>query len=178
MTSNLEERAKAFATAAHACIGQKRKYTEADYIEHPAAVAELVRGVPHDEAMLAAAWLHDVCEDCGVTVSEIVREFGAEVGMLVEALTDVSRPEDGSREQRKAVDRRHTAGTSARAKTVKLADLIDNSRTIVKYDPGFARKYLKEKAALLEVLTSGDVKLWWQARKIVDEGLKKLGETR
>lgn len=176
MTSNLEERAKAFAIAAHERIGQKRKYTEAPYWEHPAAVAELVRGVPHDEAMLAAAWLHDVCEDCGVPVSEIVREFGAEVGILVEALTDVSRPSDGDRAARKAIDRRHTAGTSARAQTVELADLIDNSRTIVKYDPGFARKHLREKAALLEVLTKGDVGLWWQARKIVDEGLKKLGE--
>jgi len=41
---DLETRARVFATAAHARVGQKRKYTGEPYITHPAAVAELVRG--------------------------------------------------------------------------------------------------------------------------------------
>lgn len=47
------ERALIFATAAHAAVGQKRKYTGEDYIVHPIAVMELVRSVPHDDNMLA-----------------------------------------------------------------------------------------------------------------------------
>lgn len=43
----IEQRAKEFATRWHASIGQVRKYTGEPYINHPAAVADLVRSVPH-----------------------------------------------------------------------------------------------------------------------------------
>ena len=161
----MEERAKRFATAAHTSIDQRRKYTGEPYIAHPAAVVELVRSVPHSEAMLAAAWLHDTVEDTPVALEDIEREFGAEVAALVEQLTDVSRPEDGNRRIRKAIDRAHTAQASPEAKTIKLADLIDNSRTITALDPGFARVYLVEKAALLDVLQEGDAVLLAMARQ-------------
>ena len=46
-TIDMEPRAKAFATAAHAAVKQRRKYTGAPYIVHPAAVVEIVRSVPH-----------------------------------------------------------------------------------------------------------------------------------
>ena len=53
------------------------------------------------------------------------------------------------------------------AKTIKLADLISNSHSIVKDDPNFAKVYMKEKAALLEVLTEGNAELFRQASDIV-----------
>jgi (p)ppGpp synthase/HD superfamily hydrolase len=166
---SLVERAFAFAKAAHAAIDQRRKYTGEPYIVHPAAVAELVRSVPHTDAMVAAALLHDVVEDTPVTLAEIEAAFGAEVAELVEALTDVSRPEDGNRTVRKAIDRAHTAGASPAAKTVKLADLIDNTRSIVAHDRGFARVYLREKALLLEVLREGDPTLWKLANGLLEQ---------
>jgi hypothetical protein len=46
--------------------------------------------------------------------------------------------------------------SSSRAQTIKLADLIDNTKTIVARDPKFAKVYLREKIALLHVLTKGD----------------------
>lgn len=61
----MEERAKDFATRYHASIDQRRKYTGEPYITHPAAVVELVRSVPHTEAMICAAWLHDTVEHAG-----------------------------------------------------------------------------------------------------------------
>ena len=88
----LESKAKAFATKKHAEINQVRKYTGEPYINHPASVAEIVRGVPHTEAMLAAAWLHDTVEDTNTTLLDIKDEFGIEVSMFVEMLTDVSQP--------------------------------------------------------------------------------------
>jgi hypothetical protein len=88
--------------------------------------------------------------------------------MLVEQLTDVSRPEDGNRAKRKAIDRAHTAKASPEAKTIKLADLIDNTRSIVELDPGFAKIYLVEKVLLLEVLQEGDAGLWEMARRMTD----------
>ena len=160
----LEHRARLFATAAHAAVGQLRKYTFEPYIVHPQEVAEIVRSVPHTEVQLAAAWLHDVVEDTGVTIELIREEFGSEVSDLVGWLTDVSRPDHGNRSQRKAIDRAHTAQAPAAAQTVKLADLISNTQSIVEHDPKFAVTYLQEKRLLLEVLTRGDPGLLRRAR--------------
>lgn len=155
----LECRAKEFATRSHAMIDQRRKYTGEPYIIHPAAVAELVRSVPHTTAMLCAAWLHDVVEDTPITLNEIEHEFGHEIAALVEMLTDISGPNDGNRATRKALDKAHLATASAEAKTIKLADLVDNTHSIMAFDPHFAKVFLREKALLLEVLKEGDVTL-------------------
>ena len=166
---NTAEHARIFATAAHAAVGQLRKYTNEPYIVHPAEVVSTVRSVPHTEAMLAAAWLHDVVEDTGVTIETVRAEFGSEVADLVAWLTDVSRPEDGNRAHRKARDREHTAAAPAEAQTVKLADLISNTRSIMAHDPKFAVTYLEEKRALLAVMTRGDATLMAIARRHVGE---------
>ena len=161
------ERARVFATAAHAAVGQVRKYTFEPYIVHPTEVASIVATVPHTDEMLAAAYLHDTVEDTGVTILDIQIEFGNEVASLVSWLTDVSRPEDGNRAVRKARDREHIAMAPAGAQTVKLADLIANTRSIVKHDAAFAKTYLAEKRLLLEVLTRGDAVLMAEARATV-----------
>jgi len=162
------ERARVFATAAHAAVGQTRKYTFEPYIVHPAEVASIVATVPHTEAMIAAAWLHDTVEDTGVTIEVIRAEFGAEVAELVGWLTDVSRPEHGNRAHRKALDRAHSAMAPAEAQTVKLADLIANTRSIVAHDKAFAKTYLEEKRLLLEVMTKGDPTLMMEARHFIE----------
>lgn len=162
----MEQKAKEFAARSHGDIDQRRRYTGEPYIVHPAAVVELVRSVPHTEAMLAAAWLHDVVEDTPVTLDEILVEFGQEIADLVEMLTDVSRPEDGNRATRKALDRDHTAKANPQAQTIKLADLIDNSRSIFEHSPSFAPVYRAEKALLLEVLVDGDPQLQAMAREV------------
>lgn len=169
--SKLEERARDFATEAHGRIDQRRKYTLDPYIVHPAAVVEIVRSVPHDAWMIAAAWLHDTVEDTGATFAEIRRIFGREVAELVGWLTDVSKPSDGNRAARKAIDREHIAAAPVRAKTVKLADLIDNSSSILAHDPKFAAVYLEEKRLLLTVLDDGDATLWHRANNIVTAAL-------
>src|SRR5690554_983733 len=157
---NLEERALAFATAAHASINQTRKYTNQDYIVHPIAVAEIVRSVPHTSVMVAAAFCHDVAEDTPYTLEDIADELGYDVANLVYWLTDVSKPSDGNRKVRKQKDLEHIARAPAAAKTIKLADLIDNTLTIRDLDPDFWRVYRYEKLRLLEVLKEGDPTLW------------------
>ncbi len=172
---DLVARARAFATEAHQRIDQRRKYTHQPYQEHLKAVAELLAQVTDDPEMLAAAWLHDTVEDTPATFGDIEREFGAAVRDLVADLTDVSSPSDGTREIRKAIDRQHTARASTRAKTIKLADLIDNCRDICVHDPRFARVYLTEAAALLEVLDDGDPTLYRRAQQAVAECARRLG---
>lgn len=163
----LIEKARIFATAAHAAVAQLRKYTGEPYIVHPAEVAGIVAKAGGTEAMIAAAWLHDVVEDTGVTNEVIRAEFGAEVAELVGWLTDVSRPEQGNRAIRKAIDRAHTAMAPAEAQTVKLADLISNTRSILAQDVAFAKVYLEEKRLLLEVMTKGDTTLMEEAKRNV-----------
>ena len=164
---NTVERAKVFATAAHAAVGQTRKYTGEPYVVHPMEVASLVESVGGTEAMVAAALLHDVLEDTGVTVDVLEEQFGSEVADLVLWLTDVSKPNDGNRSTRKALDRQHSAAAPAAAQTVKVADLISNTRSIVAHDPDFAKVYLAEKRLLLDVLTRADPTLLTMAREQV-----------
>lgn len=161
--TDLPARARAFATRAHWSIDQRRKYTGEPYIVHPIAVAEIVRSVPHTEEMLAAAYLHDTIEDTPTTREQIEAEFGPAVAELVGWLTDVSRPGDGNRAHRKLLDREHIAKAPAAAKTVKLADLIDNTLTTEAHDPDFWRVYRREKIRLLAVLKEGDPTLWARA---------------
>lgn len=63
---------------------------------------------------------------------------------------------------------RFLGAASAEGQTIKLADLIDNSDSILAHDPKFAAVYLREKKELLEVLTQGDAGLYRQARRIVE----------
>ncbi|MDQ1090680.1 (p)ppGpp synthase/HD superfamily hydrolase [Xanthomonas sacchari] len=161
--------------AKHAHAGQKRRYTGEDYIVHPIAVAGLVNRVRHSSEMLAAALLHDTVEDTPVTAAAIRSEFGAEVAELVGWVTDVSTLADGDRAERKRLDREHVARAPASAKTIKLADLIDNSSTIVAQDPMYARMYLAEKALLLDVLREGDAVLWAQAHQLLQAGASATG---
>jgi (p)ppGpp synthase/HD superfamily hydrolase len=161
---DIVERARIFATAAHAAVRQLRKYSNEPYIYHPAAVVKLVASVPHTPEMLAAAWLHDVIEDTGVEFDTLRFEFGDEVAELVAWLTDEPR-ESGNRTMRKAMDCDRLAHSPKTAQTIKLADLIDNTLTIEERDPDFAVVYRKEKAALLEVLTKGDAALMKMAKE-------------
>lgn len=162
LTSTIE-----FAAKAHR--NQKRKYTGDPYINHPIAVMNIVASVTSDIDMLCAAVLHDVVEDCDVTIDEIMGRFGNIVAAMVSDLTDVSKPEDGNRATRKAIDRAHTAQSMANSKTIKLADLIDNASDISQHDKGFAAVYMAEKKLLLEVLTEGDSELYSRACKVVSD---------
>ncbi len=175
--SDLIDRAIRFATEAHERIDQRRQYSGRPYTEHLRNVARLVAEVTDDEAMIAAAWLHDVVEDTPATVEDIERHFGAAVARLVWELTDVSRPGDGNRAARKAIDRAHLAAASPRAQTVKLADLIDNARDITAHDPRFAVTFLEEMAATLDVLTQADPTLKRRARRVLAQCQARLGET-
>ena len=110
---------------------------------------------------------NDVVEDCNVELKTLAQAFGSEVSNLVFWLTDASKPEDGNRAVRKKIDRDHLSKASADAQTIKLADLIDNSKSITEFDPGFAKIYMEEKRLLLKELYKGDLTLFIKAHNIV-----------
>lgn len=175
----MEKEALNFARDAHA--EQKRKYTEEPYIEHPKRVAELVRTVEHTSEMICAAYLHDVVEDTPVSIEEIESRFGKEVADLVEELTDEYMKEKYphlNRKKRKEREVARQAEMSVQAKTIKLADVIDNTRDIVVNDEDFARKYIPEMEALTNVLRQGDPQLFEQAWHEVQRGKKILKDKK
>ena len=141
-----------FATAAHAAVGQRRKYTDQPYIVHPIRVATTVAKFGGTDEMIAAAYLHDVVEDTGVSIVDIQDMFGTDVALIVDGLTDVSKPEDGNRVVRKAMDRAHSAGATYEAQFVKCADIIDNAADIGTQDRSFFKVYREEMVLLLDVL--------------------------
>lgn len=172
----MEEEALEFATRAHG--SQMRKYNVEPYIEHPKRVAETVRTVAHTPEMICAAYLHDVVEDTPVGIQEIRKRFGVKVGLLVHELTDEYVKEKYphlNRKQRKEREVQRQAQISPAAKTVKLADVIDNTMDIVRNDRNFARKYLREMEALTNVLKEGDPELYQRALNEIKKGRAALG---
>ena len=75
--------ARAVAFAAYAHDGQFRKGGALPYIVHPMETAAIAATMTNDPEVLAAAVLHDVVEDCGITESELRVKFGRRVAMLV-----------------------------------------------------------------------------------------------
>lgn len=170
--SKLSPKAKNFAERVHR--DQVRKYSGEPYSNHLREVAGLCAEVGCRDEVIAAAWLHDAKEDQGVTDSELRKLFGDDVARLVNEVTDQSKPEDGNRKTRKTIDREHNGRASPEGKTIKLADLISNSRDICARDPHFAVTYLREKAALMPLLTEGNATLYARAMEILERNSHML----
>ncbi|WP_266032486.1 HD domain-containing protein [Brucella intermedia] len=166
--------AMAFAIGAHAAIDQRRKYTGDPYIVHPRAVVKILRdhGI-NDPHVIGAAWLHDVVEDTQVTIEQIETTIGPRIGHMVSELTNVPL-EFGNRRARLWENLRRSGFASPDSQNIKLADLIDNTRSIVQYDPKFAPKYLEEKADTIDVLTRAKPLLIETARKTLQAGWDQL----
>lgn len=158
-----------FARRVHA--NQRRKYTGNPYTDHLAEVAGIAatchRGVAMEvdsQVFQAVCWLHDSVEDQGVGLQELREEFGETVARGVQLLSDL---ESGNRAARKAASRARLAQAPGWVQTIKCADLISNTASIVQHDPEFAVVYLEEKRLLLDVLTAADARLLAVAREQV-----------
>ena len=85
----LVSEAIAFAVKAH--DGMRRKKSDAPYILHPMEAAVIVGTISNDQNLIAAAALHDVVEDAGITIEEVEAKFGKRVRELVESETEDKR---------------------------------------------------------------------------------------
>ena len=99
--------AAAFADKAHK--GAFRKGTKIPYITHPMETAVIVSAFTDDEEIIAAALLHDVMEDAGVTREELEDTFGSRVADLV---VDESEDKSRSWQERKTRTVRHLCTAS------------------------------------------------------------------
>ncbi|MEM8611092.1 MAG: bifunctional (p)ppGpp synthetase/guanosine-3',5'-bis(diphosphate) 3'-pyrophosphohydrolase [Cyanobacteria bacterium P01_H01_bin.105] len=123
---------RAFEFAYQLHKGQMRVSGE-PYIAHPVAVANILRSLGGDSAMIAAGFLHDVVEDTDVSADEIEAHFGAEVRQMVEGVTKLSKFQFNSKTERQAENFRRmflAMAQDIRVIVVKLADRLHNMRTL------------------------------------------------
>jgi GTP pyrophosphokinase len=141
--ADLLERAYAFAHEKH--DGQKRMTGE-PYIEHPVAVAGILAELGMDDTTIAAGFLHDVTEDCGVTHEELTQRFGLDVAYLVDGVTKLKKLDFSSQQEKQAENLRKlflAMSNDVRVIIIKLADRMHNMRTL---DP-FPEKRKREIAS-------------------------------
>jgi len=138
--ANLIKKAYDFARRAHE--GQKRMSGE-PFIIHPIEVAKIISQLKLDSATIAAALLHDVVEDCEVTLDEIRDAFGNEIAVLVDGVTKLSKisktREASESEIKLAKEEEHfenlrrifvAMAKDIRVIIIKLADRLHNLRTL------------------------------------------------
>lgn len=89
-------------------------------LDHPLAVAGLLREAHQPHRVVVAGLLHDVLEDTSVKPDEVRQRFGAAVSELVEALTEDGAIDDVR--QRKAALRQQILDAGSAAATIALAD--------------------------------------------------------
>jgi (p)ppGpp synthase/HD superfamily hydrolase len=163
-------RAARLAREAH--TGQLRKYHRRPYIEHPARVASRVMLLEDATAeLVAAAWLHDVVEDCGYTISHLAKAGmpHATIHYVLE-LTNPSTQHPGlPRHERKRLDREHLKSISLLARKVKLIDRIDNLRDVAAADHDFRSLYAAESLLLAEALHGVDAALVEELYRAIEE---------
>ncbi len=137
-----------FASRAHE--GQVRKTGE-PFLEHPVQTAMILAGLQLDATTLAAALLHDVLEDCGVSLSEVETKFGPEVSRLVDGTTKLGKLSwkgDGDSRQESQVQNLRkmllAMAQDLRVVFIKLADRLHNMRTLGVLSPEKRRQIAQE----------------------------------
>jgi (p)ppGpp synthase/HD superfamily hydrolase len=135
----LMRKALDFARLAH--NGQKRE-EGVPYITHPIRVANILM----DELaamrcdVVCTALLHDVIEDCGITLKELKNNFNDNVAQMVKLLT-----KDPSMENHKRIYFEGILAANGDVKLIKISDRLDNLRSLrLVNNKAKIRRYIRE----------------------------------
>jgi GTP pyrophosphokinase len=166
---------KAYVYAARKHDGQVRKSGDA-YFTHPVSVADIIADMRLDASSVCAALLHDVVEDCDAEVDDIETVFGDEVAFLVDGVTKLGKVNFASREDRQAESFRKMLVAMARdirVLLVKLADRLDNMRTLDHMSPASQERIARETLEIYAPL-AGRLGIQWLKAELEDLSFKYL----
>ncbi|CAI7996660.1 GTP pyrophosphokinase [Geodia barretti] len=146
-----------FANRSHE--GQMRKSGE-PYIAHPLEIALFLSELRLDEQTIAASLLHDVVEDCGVSLDELSAKFGPEIAKLVDGVTKLTQLDSRIHDPISAMPYGSDDPDSLYAESlrkmlvamaedirvvlIKLADRLHNMRTLGALPPDKQRRIAQE----------------------------------
>lgn len=120
----------AYLLASRQHEGQKRRSGE-PYIIHPVDVAMIVsKDMELDFHCVIAALLHDVVEDTDFTMEQVRERYGDDVAFLVDVVTKKSYSSGQSKQVENFKQILSSVQYDIRALMIKLADRLNNMRTL------------------------------------------------
>ena len=121
---------RAYKIAEHHHRAQTRRSGD-PYITHPLAVASILAELGMTPPTLCAALLHDTVEDTSYTIAQLTKDFGDEVGALVDGVTKLDKVKYGDSAQAETIRKMIVAmAKDVRVLVIKLADRLHNMRTL------------------------------------------------
>ncbi len=131
----------------------QKRLTGDDYIKHPLNVVHILSTINADSDTLIAGMLHDTISVGGVSISDIEKNFGDDVAVLVNGVTKINKLHyNGTTEATIANHRKILVGLTedVRVIFIKLADRLHNMRTMYMLSDEKKKSNAKE---TLEILT-------------------------
>lgn len=154
-TASTFEKALIYAARKHK--GQRRKDKKRPYIIHVLDVMTHVNSIKSESSNIfllgTCALLHDVCEDCGVSLKMIAKKFGHQVASIVEELTinEIECELLGKTEYLK----QKMLKMSSYALIIKLCDRYSNISDMKHMPESFQKKYTLSTRAIIDGLVTG-----------------------
>jgi GTP diphosphokinase / guanosine-3',5'-bis(diphosphate) 3'-diphosphatase len=135
---------RAYEVAERCHRGQQRRSGDA-YITHPLAVATIAAELGMEGPTLCAALLHDTVEDTALSLADVTRDFGDEVGRLVDGVTKLDKVRYGESAEAETIRKMVVAmARDPKVLIVKLADRLHNIRTVSWLPPDKQHRIAKQ----------------------------------
>ena len=171
--------------------GQTRLSGE-PYIAHPLQTALFLANLNLDSHTIIAALLHDVVEDCEVTLEEISSRFGEEVSQLVDGVTKLTRMDVRFQQSSNGLDLSDeqdqlyseslrkmlvAMAEDIRVVLIKLADRLHNMQTLDAL-PVEKRKRIAQETLDIYSPLAHRLGIWEIKWRLDDLSFRHLNETR
>jgi GTP diphosphokinase / guanosine-3',5'-bis(diphosphate) 3'-diphosphatase len=135
---------RAYEVAERCHRGQSRRSGD-PYISHPLAVATIVADLGMESPTVCAALLHDTVEDTAMSLTDVTREFGDEVGRIVDGVTKLDKVRYGESAEAETIRKMVVAmARDPKVLIVKLADRLHNIRTVSWLPPDKQQRIAKQ----------------------------------
>ena len=174
-SADLERIRRAYLFAEKAHSGQFRRSGE-PYVTHPLSVSHVIGELKLDADSICAGLLHDCVEDTSATVEDISKLFGPEVAFLVDGVTKLGKVPWHTKEEKQAENFRKMLLAMARdirVILIKLADRIDNMRTLGSMPPDKQERIARETIEIYAPLANR-LGIQWVKLELEDLSFKYL----